>query len=302
MKRLLVGLLLLGSAFCASYPTIPNTFTAGQVISSAKINANYNAVLNGYIDGTKRNNPNELYINSSLFSDNQKNITVKNITATGTLSNSTAWNILATTITVNSLTVTEKSRVYGNETISGNLTVSGTSILSGNVSSNGRISDKTGLIMPVGSIMAYGGTVAPSGWLICDGSTKDKTVYADLFAVISGNFGTTSNYFNLPDLRGKFARGLDSSAGNDPNRASRTAQATGGNTGDNVGSIQASQFESHTHQYIWSQSGAGGNTYNPDFLAGIFANQGGGQTKTLSSTGGNETRPINVYVNYIIKY
>ena len=44
-------------------------------------------------------------------------------------------------------------------------------------------------------------TTAPSGYLICDGSTYSSVTYPALFNVL----GTTT----LPDFRGKFVRGYD---------------------------------------------------------------------------------------------
>lgn len=48
-------------------------------------------------------------------------------------------------------------------------------------------------------------TTAPSGYLLCDGSTYDSATYPDLFAVL----GSTT----LPDFRDKFARGYSSTSG-----------------------------------------------------------------------------------------
>lgn len=56
---------------------------------------------------------------------------------------------------------------------------------------------------PIGAIQSYGGETAPTGWLICDGSTLSRTDYAELFAVIGINFGEGDGEttFNIPDLR-----------------------------------------------------------------------------------------------------
>jgi hypothetical protein len=91
-----------------------------------------------------------------------------------------------------------------------------------------------------------------------------------------------------------FLRGVDGTAGNDPDKATRTANNAGGNTANNVGSEQGYQIQSHNHTLsnfgsVVSVGLVGGNVYNP-----------GGSVNT-TNTGGNETRPINVYVNYIIK-
>ena len=40
--------------------------------------------------------------------------------------------------------------------------------------------------------------------------------------------------FHLPDLRGRFLRGLDGTAGNDTDKAARTAMNAGGSTGNTI--------------------------------------------------------------------
>jgi len=160
---------------------------------------------------------------------------------------------------------------------------------------------------PSGAIIAYGGTSAPSGWLLCDGSAVSRTTYATLFAAIGIAYGSGdgSTTFNLPDLRGRFARGVDGTANNDPDKAARTASNTGGNTGNAVGSLQDDNLESHNHRLRYGSTAAalaasrgliGGSTDQ-----GSYINSGLGPA-FVENSGGNETRPKNVYVNYIIKH
>jgi microcystin-dependent protein len=95
-------------------------------------------------------------------------------------------------------------------------------------------------LMPSGVILPYGGEIAPTGWLFCDGSAISRITYANLFAALgtSHGYGDNSTTFNLPDLRGRFMRGVDGTASRDPDKVARTAAAVGGNTGNNVGSVQ----------------------------------------------------------------
>lgn len=182
----------------------------------------------------------------------------------------------------------------------------------GDVTKDKLASDAQAFLVPTAGVLPYAGSSAPSGFLICDGSAVDRTTFADLFAVIgethgNGN-GTTT--FNIPDYRGRFLRGVDSGAGRDPDAGSRTAMGTAGNTGDNVGSVQADELDSHNHSItdpghthansVPSNTGgppiAGGagqtvNTATPSATTGV----------TINNTGGNETRPINANVTYIIK-
>lgn len=151
--------------------------------------------------------------------------------------------------------------------------------------------------VPAGAIMPYGGAAAPTGWLLCDGTSYLRASYASLYAAIGNAYGTVdATHFNVPDFRGQFLRGVSGASANDPDKTSRTAMNTGGNTGNNVGSVQTDQFKSHTHQLqLYDDSGSNG-TGAMD-RAVTFPNP----LQTTTATGGNETRPINAYVNYIIR-
>jgi microcystin-dependent protein len=162
--------------------------------------------------------------------------------------------------------------------------------------------DNTASTVPVGTIVAFAGTTVPTGWLLCDGTlfSTFNPLYTNLYAAIGNAWGGTANIsFNVPDLRGRFMRGVDGTAGNDPDKTSRTAINTGGNTGNAVGSLQADTFKSHTHTYYWPKGGDNEAVYTPNGDAGITVNLAA--TETIA-VGGNETRPKNVNVNYIIKY
>jgi len=159
-------------------------------------------------------------------------------------------------------------------------------------------------INPTGAITMYGGTTAPGGFFICDGSTVSRTTYSDLYAVIGDSFGNGdgSTTFNVPDFRGIFPRGVDSGAGRDPNAASRTAPNPGANTGDNVGSYQPDEFRSHSHVEVGSVSFAGPGFSTVMGAATLGSNTPATTIHSTLTTGGSETRPINLYVNFIIKY
>jgi microcystin-dependent protein len=184
---------------------------------------------------------------------------------------------------------------------------------------------------PVGS-----GTPAPVGWLFCDGSQVSRTTYADLFAVIGTSHGSGDGVstFNLPDYQGTFLRGVDNGTGRDPDTGNRTTMNAGGNSGDAVGSVETSAFASHSHGVNDPGHNHGGSTTGVNNGGGTDAyrdwNVNGCSTKgfnysnkcdysndinshthaiytgttgiTLQNSGGNETRPLNAYVNYIIKY
>lgn len=68
--------------------------------------------------------------------------------------------------------------------------------------------------MPIGSIVPYAGPTAPAGWLFCDGSEVNVFDYYGLFKVVGYTYGDSATLlgnstFKVPDLRGRFALGLD---------------------------------------------------------------------------------------------
>ena len=188
---------------------------------------------------------------------------------------------------------------------------------------------------PPGTIVAYGGEIdknpgegtgapvhpAPEGWLLCDGmqlnglDLKYNALYKAIGVAHGGN--TTSQSFNLPDLRGMFLRGVDGTGSGspaaDPNATTRTAARPGGNIGNKVGSTQGGVFAEHNHgggdhshgYAIPNYTVAVGSGPYPD---GLTANSSVRLPLTSTSSGkivalegGAETRPKNIYVNYIIK-
>lgn len=158
--------------------------------------------------------------------------------------------------------------------------------------------NNAGFAENAGEVFAHTGSTCPTGTLAADGSAISRTTYADLFKAMGTVHGTGdgSTTFNLPDYRGRFLRGVNGASSNDPDSSSRTAMATGGNTGNNVGSVQADAFASHNHTIPSANAGgAGGN-------AGAV--NAGGTINTAfnsQSAGGNETRPKNAYVNYCVR-
>ncbi len=180
----------------------------------------------------------------------------------------------------------------------------------------------------VGEVFAVATPTCPTGSLIADGGAIQRAFYADLFQTIGithgqGNGSTT---FNKPDYRGRFLRGVAGGSTNDPDRASRTAMATGGNTGDNVGSVQGQAFQTHTHTqnphkhsrdpqgrtetYYYAGTGyndnPGGTLRSADneiYTGDTTATNNNAQaTGSTAQATANETRPVNAYVTYCVQY
>ena len=161
-------------------------------------------------------------------------------------------------------------------------------------------------VTPTGTIQPHAGGTAPDGFLVCDGTIVNIADYPKLFAVIGTSWGYGNNdglTFHLPDLRGRFLRGVDDAAGREPDSGTRTPSNTGGNSANAVGSVQNSAFANHGHATAASNIniGYGGwriiSGYNTNLGSYGVSDAVGGAT----SGGGNETRPVNANVTYVIK-
>ncbi|MCQ4043261.1 phage tail protein [Streptantibioticus rubrisoli] len=177
--------------------------------------------------------------------------------------------------------------------------------------------------VPVGTIVAFAGELDISwlqgqGWLYCDGSELDQAAYPALYAAIGGNYGAGHATFFLPDLRGRFTRAVDLGAGRDPYVLTRTPSNNGGLSGNNPGSVQdhhtalpaksftTSSDGSHSHsvQHLPTDKEGpviAGSHYAIWTDAGSQTDASGDHSHTLSG-GDAETRPINKYVYFLIKF
>ena len=154
-----------------------------------------------------------------------------------------------------------------------------------------------------GSIIAYAGTSVPSDYLSCDGSAISRSTYANLFSAIGTTWGAGngSSTFNVPDLRAMFLRGTGTHG---------TANMAKGTdfSAPAVGTIENDQMQDHKHETIMSPgtsyqgyssyaigNHAYGTTYNFTTTAPLEINSQG------TPRTGDETRPVNASVLYIIK-
>ena len=199
-------------------------------------------------------------------------------------------------------------------------------------------------LIPIGTIVSYGGNldkIDKTKWMPCDGRELNIDQYPELFAVLSNNWGSKEqNVFNIPDLNGRFLRGVDNGKGRDPEASQRQASAIGGKQGDKVGSVQEyatalpvqgkngennnfATNKSGEHHHIlgrvepgYMHHGGSGDPIVPHDAApgrpdvartGQTANgytrknDDGKHFHTITSGGNLETRPRNAYVQWLIK-
>ena len=191
--------------------------------------------------------------------------------------------------------------------------------------------------VPCGTIIPFAKDVStaglPTGYLLCDGSAVSQSTYATLFTAMGGStgggkaFGSTGTDFNLPDMRGVFMRGRTGTSTADPDATGRTGPVTGQQTGNNVGSYQADALAHHGHYSHNADSSSqpkyGGTSIASGDYANAQNNNNGDEyfriegTSTLPiyaqtnpsafpsgtySAAGTDTRPKNLYVDFIIRY
>ena len=124
--------------------------------------------------------------------------------------------------------------------------------------------------VPTGSVHVMATTTVPSGYLECAGQSLSRTVYANLFAVISTTWGSVdSNHFNLPDLRGQFVRGwVNTKTGTNDDGRSFANEQTSRNKSHNHTATTSGSVGNHRHNYAFAQgsnSGVGNDFGDQDY-------------------------------------
>ncbi|MCD4813760.1 phage tail protein [bacterium] len=151
-------------------------------------------------------------------------------------------------------------------------------------------------VVPSGTIVMWPMETAPDGWMECAGNRLSTSSYPHLFAAIGYSYGGSGTDFNIPDFRGYFPRGWSHGAGVDPDATSRTARGDGA-TGDIVGTKQDFEIQSHDHRQKPAIYGTTAGTMS--VMRGVYGMNE--FTEGCEVTGGNETRPKNIAMMFIIK-
>jgi microcystin-dependent protein len=148
---------------------------------------------------------------------------------------------------------------------------------------------------------ATGDALKAQGWLGCLGQSLDTREYVALFNVVGYIYGGAGNMFQLPDLRGLFVTGAtdDQPVGHVVRRSTTAAPkaAFGTSTDGN---------HNHTLNYV------PGEHYTSDYCAGHHVtawnagstaiDRAGTHGHSFNSGGDHETRPINLALDFIIRF
>lgn len=160
-----------------------------------------------------------------------------------------AGNLVVGTGTVQTLTnKTLTSPVITGGTINGGaaLTVDSTELnyVDGATSS---IQTQINTNTPTGMISIHSGSVAPTGWLLCDGTSYGSATYTTLFNVIGYTFGGSGANFNVPNLKGKVVVGIDAAQVEFDTRGETGGSMTHQHTIAASGAISSSNHDGHAH-------------------------------------------------------
>lgn len=185
---------------------------------------------------------------------------------------------------------------------------------------------------PPGSVCFYTGTTIINGWLFCDGSAISKATnpeYTNLHSVIGTNYGTASggSTFNLPDFRGYYLRGADSTStaptnsefgastvtlttSNLTNHSHTLPANTGNASADHshekgCGSIDDGNCTGNNNQPPICDSPNAGASFSTGGVNNAPANFNHYHNFTTEGTGSGTAitlGPSSVIINYIIKY
>lgn len=183
--------------------------------------------------------------------------------------------------------------------------------------------------LPAGCVVAFAGEIGAQpgpyvldierwGWMVCDGRQLIVAMYPELFAVLGFRYvledepttlpddpqQAAETMFRIPDYRGYFLRGVNGSGGADPDTGDRKSPSQAASS--EVGSIQQHALQDHEH-FFQQVSQATGGAGPP--VAGLPTTQ----AETVNApqpqdnadvffTSKNETRPMNIYIYYIIRY
>lgn len=270
----------------ADYIVNSGTFAAGSNTTASDVIVYIYDVTNGVL----------IEPSSFKFLSNSSTISDKFSATFQTASNSTSYRLI---LHVASASTQAYSLKFDNLAVS--------PVVSLNIAMNG----------PVGSIIATGSLTPPTGYLYANGSAVSRTTYSELFKVIGTTYGVGdgSTTFNLPDLRGVFARGAGSQT-----IGAETYSATLGQKQNDATSKNglALTDPGHSHQYDMSGSGNSNSLWHPnpnngwgsnsfasalynDSLYGRFSDHIVGSGSNVSLNNGDaETRPANVAVAYHI--
>jgi len=153
-----------------------------------------------------------------------------------------------------------------------------------------------------GIVTAFAGRASdvPTGWEPCDGRRLLAGAFPTAARILGEVWGRSDpeGFFVLPDFRGYFLRGVDEGGSVDPDHDTRKnwQSQTGAPW---VGTFQTDEVRKHNHRAEFLVDPK--VQWNTGAIQALgFAQMHPRGSNRTEDSGGNETRPVNAYVYWII--
>lgn len=138
------------------------------------------------------------------------------------------------------------------------------------------------VVTPIGTVSVYAGIESDSqlldrGYLIANGASISKTEYPELYAIIGTTYGSVDDtHFNLPDLRGRAAVGVDADDAD--------FKTLGQKGGEKTVTLTVEQIPAHTHTFTGTASTTSveSNTHTHTFSGTTSSNGAHGHTTIVN--------------------
>ena len=158
----------------------------------------------------------------------------------------------------------------------------------------------------IGTIVMWGSDTPPTEWVFCNGASLSPADYPQTIGAAAAAFHTSSDgTVRVPDLRGYFVRGVDDRESGtkygDPDAAARMDMFDENMSAPNKPySTQKSAFALHDHDCqdfpVSTKSEIVSELFDDDVGASLLS-----ASTTVQEGGATESRPINMYLRYIIR-
>ncbi len=275
------------------YIKCTGALTAGRNLTVPTLNKNYiveNATTNGFDVTVKTAAGTGIAVKPStkraVFADTTN--VVEAISGFGALTVASLASAGAVTaLTVNGLTVTTTTGTFTltngkTFSVANTITLTGTDAATYDLGTGGAV-------CPAGAVISFAGSAAPTGWLLCDGSSQLRADFPALFTAIGVTYGSVDGtHFTLPDLRSRAVAGKSNMGGVD------NGLLTGGTVlGAALGAQTNTATTTSTGSNAINFGSVGGQTSGG--WSGFTGTQSGGDFNglTTASISSITTNPIN---------
>lgn len=162
---------------------------------------------------------------------------------------------------------------------------------------------------PLGIVQMWAGKTVPAGYELCEGQQLKIADYPELYKALGSTFdnaysatgsrySTSSGYFRMPDLRGRFI------VGHNPSDTDYSGYGKAG--GEKQHALTINEMPSHTHpQNLWAEASGdwkgGGRNSSPNSTSHHNQTTRYGNTNATGGGAAHENRPPYYVLAYIMR-